>query len=53
MTAPPRTRRRSAGHRIDQFGEHPEEYWRSFPRLPENLRRRLPMTFTMTARKGQ
>jgi SAM-dependent methyltransferase len=40
-----------AGLAVEQFGEHPDEYWRSFPRLSEAERARLPMTFSMTARK--
>lgn len=40
-----------AGLVVEQFGEHADEYWLAFPRLSEDVRRRIPMTFTMTARK--
>ena len=36
---------------VEQFGEHPDEYWPAFPHLEPQLRRRLPMTYTITARK--
>ena len=41
----------AAGLVVTQFGEHPDEYWRSFPLLDDETRARLPMTFSMTARK--
>jgi SAM-dependent methyltransferase len=41
----------AAGLTVEYLGEHPDEYWRSFPNLPESERRKLPMTFSMIARK--
>jgi SAM-dependent methyltransferase len=40
-----------AGLVVDYFGEHPDEYWLSFYNLPQAERRKLPMTFSMVARK--
>lgn len=40
-----------AGLVVDHLGEHPDEYWRAFPHLSEEQRRRLPMTFSLRARK--
>jgi hypothetical protein len=41
----------NAGLTVERFGEHPEEYWNAFPNLRPELKRQLPMTFTMMARK--
>ena len=40
-----------AGLRIEYLGEHPDEYWVSFPRLSDEEKAKLPMTFSMIARK--
>ncbi len=40
-----------AGLSVEYFGEHPDEYWRAFPRLPAEERIKLPMTFSMIAQK--
>jgi hypothetical protein len=40
-----------AGLAIDYLGEHPDEYWTVFPHLRPDLRGRVPMTFSMLARK--
>jgi SAM-dependent methyltransferase len=41
----------SAGLVVEIFGEHPEPYWDSFPNLKEELRGKIPLTFSMLARK--
>jgi SAM-dependent methyltransferase len=41
----------SAGLVVDLLGEHPDPYWSAFPHLPENTRRKLPMTFSLRAHK--
>ena len=43
----------AAGLVVTQFGEHADEYWRSFPLLDEQTRSRLPMTFSKTARRPE
>ena len=40
-----------AGLRVQHFGEHPDPYWDEFPRLKPELRGRIPMTFSLLARK--
>ena len=40
-----------AGLSVEYLGEHPEEYWDAFPNLPEEAKAKLPMTFSMIARK--
>ncbi len=40
-----------AGLAIERFGEHPDDYWDSFPNLRPELRGRIPMTFSMVARR--
>jgi len=40
-----------AGLRIELFGEHPEDYWESFPNLPAELAATLPKTFSILARR--
>ena len=42
---------RRAGLAIDHFGEHRDEYWDSYPNLRPELRGRVPMTFSMIARR--
>lgn len=41
----------NAGLRVERMGEHPEEYWDIYPNLKAELRGRIPMTFSMLARK--
>jgi SAM-dependent methyltransferase len=36
---------------IERLGEHPDPYWENFWRLPAEVRARLPMTFSILARK--
>lgn len=38
-----------AGLTVEHLGEHPETYWRSFPRLRPELAARIPMTFSLLA----
>ncbi len=40
-----------AGLVVEHLGEHPDEYWSAFPKLSGEDRRRLPMTFSLIARK--
>jgi SAM-dependent methyltransferase len=42
---------RETGLSIESLGEHPEPYWDAFPRLTEKLREKLPMTFSVVARR--
>ena len=42
---------RGAGLVVEHFGEHREEYWDSFPKLKPELKARIPMTFSMLARR--
>ena len=42
---------RSAGLAVEQLGEHREEYWDAMPNLRPALRGRIPMTFSLVARK--
>jgi SAM-dependent methyltransferase len=42
---------RQAGLEVTRFGEHAEDFWDSWPALKPELRGRLPMTFSMMARK--
>ncbi len=41
-----------AGLLIEHFGEHPEPYWDAFPHLPPELARRIPMSFSLRARRS-
>ncbi|SKA35393.1 Methylase involved in ubiquinone/menaquinone biosynthesis [Marinactinospora thermotolerans DSM 45154] len=40
-----------AGLTITRLEERPDEYWTVFPAMPEELRRRIPMTFLLHARR--
>ena len=42
---------RKAGLVVEHFGEHPETFWDTFPNLQPELMGRIPMTFSMVARK--
>lgn len=41
----------AAGLVVEQVGEHPDPYWEVFPNLKPELRGRVPLTFSMLARK--
>ena len=40
-----------AGLVVERLGEHPESYWHAFPNLPDGVRRTIPNSFTILARK--
>lgn len=40
-----------AGLAVEQFGEYPDPFWDEFPNLRPELRGKIPMTFSMLARK--
>jgi SAM-dependent methyltransferase len=40
-----------AGLTVEHLGEHPDEYWVAFPNLTEEDKAKLPMTFSVIARK--
>jgi SAM-dependent methyltransferase len=40
-----------AGLVIEYLGEHPDPYWDAFPHLADDLARRIPMTFSIRARR--
>ncbi len=42
---------RRAGLTVEHFGEHREAYWDGFPLLRPELKVRIPMTFSMLARR--
>ena len=42
---------RGAGLVVEHFGEHREEFWDEFPLLRPELKARIPMTFSMIARR--
>jgi SAM-dependent methyltransferase len=42
---------RGAGLDVVHLGEHREEYWDVFPNLPAEVKRRLPLTYSMMAVK--
>jgi len=41
----------SAGLVVEYLGEHPDAYWTVFPNLRPDLRGRIPLTFSILARK--
>lgn len=41
----------AAGLRVETIGEHAEDFWDSFPNLKPEYQGRIPMTFSMLARK--
>lgn len=43
----------AAGLVVVHLGEHPDPYWEQFPHLPEEIRQKIPNTFSMLARKPQ
>jgi SAM-dependent methyltransferase len=42
-----------AGMTVERLGEHPDEYWVAFPRLSAEDKAKIPMTFSMIARKRE
>jgi SAM-dependent methyltransferase len=44
---------RGAGLTIEHLGEHPDPYWNGFPHLRPELARRIPMTFSLLARRPE
>ena len=42
-----------AGLSVESLSEHPEPFWSQFPHVSEDTLRRLPHTFTLTARARQ
>ncbi|MBC8135014.1 MAG: hypothetical protein H8F28_03900, partial [Fibrella sp.] len=38
-----------AGLTVERLGEHPDPYWNQFPNMPDDVRRRLPNTFSLMA----
>jgi SAM-dependent methyltransferase len=42
-----------SGLRIEYLGEHPDPYWELFPNLLPELRGRIPLTFSMLAKKAK
>ncbi len=40
-----------AGLVVEYLGEHPDPYWEVFPNLRPELRGRIPLTFSLLARK--
>jgi SAM-dependent methyltransferase len=40
-----------AGLTVEYLGEHPEEYWSAFPKLNEQEKSKIPMTYSIIARK--
>lgn len=43
----------ASGLRLERFEEHPDLYWDSFPKMPPEIARRLPHTFSLLMRKPQ
>jgi SAM-dependent methyltransferase len=40
-----------AGLTVEYLGEHPEEYWSAFPKLNDREKSKIPMTYSIIARK--
>lgn len=40
-----------AGLVVDYLGEHPDEYWPAFPKLAEEEKAKIPLTYSLVARK--
>jgi hypothetical protein len=40
-----------AGLMIEYLGEHSDEYWNAFPNLIAQEKFKIPMTYSITARK--
>ena len=43
---------RRAGLAVEHLGEHPETYWNGFPNLAPELCGKIPMTFSLLARRA-
>jgi hypothetical protein len=43
----------AAGLRLVHFEEYPELFWNQFPNLPDDLRSRLPHTFSLLMQKPE
>jgi SAM-dependent methyltransferase len=41
----------AAGLTLERFEEHPDLFWNQFPHLPDDMRRRLPHTYSLLMRK--
>lgn len=41
-----------AGLNVTYLGEHPDEYWNAFFKLPDGEKVKIPMTFSLVARPG-
>jgi len=39
------------GLRLERFEEHPDLYWEQFPKMPEEMARRVPQTFSLLMRR--
>jgi SAM-dependent methyltransferase len=42
-----------AGLAVEYLGEHPEEYWSAFPKLNDREKSKIPMTYSIIARKSK
>jgi SAM-dependent methyltransferase len=42
-----------AGLVIEYLGEHPDEYWSAFPKLDEQEKSKIPMTYSIVAKKSE
>lgn len=40
-----------AGLAVEYLGEHPDEYWSAFPKLDDGEKSKIPMTYSLIARK--
>ncbi len=40
-----------AGLSLQHFGEYPDEYWKEFPNMPAEIRRKFPNTFSLLMKK--
>ncbi|MBC8141971.1 MAG: class I SAM-dependent methyltransferase [Armatimonadetes bacterium] len=43
----------AAGLRVERIGEHPDAFWTQYPHMPDDVRRRLPNTFSLLATKSK
>lgn len=41
----------AAGLRVERFEEHPDPFWDQFPKLPPDIARRFPHTYSLLMRK--
>ena len=40
-----------AGLRLERLEEHPDQFFETFPHMPEEIARRVPQTFSLLMRK--